>query len=111
MSYTLISERAHNAMKRYRCIWCSESILAGARYVREFSIFDGDVQKHCWHPECKDAAHTLFQEEGEDEFAPWENERPLSAGEQEFKSWDCALLTQGSLALGPNVKVNRPVVV
>ena len=100
MSYALISERSHMATKRYRCIWCGESIFAGTKYVREFSVYDGDVQKHCWHPECKDAANDFFREEGEDEFAPWENERPPSFGEQEYRSWDCLMLAQPSLTLG-----------
>lgn len=99
MSYALISERTHKALKRYRCIWCGEQIPMGTRYVREFSVYDGDVQKHKWHPECKDAAEEFFRESGEDEFAPWENERPLSHAEQEFQSWDCSLLAQGALAL------------
>ena len=99
MSYALISERAHKALKRYRCIWCGEQIPVGTRYVREFSVYDGDVQKHTWHPECKGAAEEFFRESGEDEFAPWENERPLSHAEQEFQSWDCSLLAQGMLAL------------
>ena len=99
MGYAMISERTHKARRRYRCIWCGESILPDTKYVREFSVYDGDVQKHCWHQECKDTAHKFFREEGEDEFAPWENERPLSFAEQEFQSWDCALLAQGSLIL------------
>ena len=78
MSYALISERAHKALKRYRCIWCGEQIPIGTQYVREFSVYDGDVQKHKWHPECKGAAEEFFRENGEDEFSPWENERPLS---------------------------------
>lgn len=99
MSYALISERAHKALKRYRCIWCGEQIPIGTRYVREFSVYDGDVQKHTWHPECKGAAEEFFRESGEDEFAPWENERPLSHAEQEFQSWDCSLLAQSALDL------------
>ena len=81
MSYALISERTHKALKRHRCIWCGEQIPMGTRYVREFSVYYGDVQKHKWHPECKDAAEEFFRESGEDEFAPWENERPLSHAE------------------------------
>jgi hypothetical protein len=99
MGYTLISEREHKAAKRYRCIWCGEQIPIGTRYVREFSVYDGDVQKHNWHPECKGAAEEFFRETGEDDFAPWENERPLSHAEQEFQSWDCSLLAQGVLDL------------
>lgn len=80
MGYALISERAHKAFKRYRCIWCGESILPGQQYVREFSTYCGDIQRHNWHPECKGAAEDFFREEGEDEFSPYENERPMTAG-------------------------------
>jgi hypothetical protein len=89
MGYSMISERTHKARKRYQCIWCGESILIGEQYTREFSVYDGDVQKHCWHHECKGAANSFFHEEGEDEFAPHENARPLSLSEQEYQSWDC----------------------
>lgn len=98
MSYQLISERSHKALKRYRCIWCGESILIGSQYVREFSRYDGDTQRHNWHPECKRVANEYFMGEGESEFFPFDNERPLTAGEQEFRSWDCALLAQARLA-------------
>jgi len=98
VSYQIISERTHKALKRYRCIWCGELILPGASYVREFSVYNGNTQKHAWHPECKDAASDWHLREGETEFIPWENERPPSFSEQEYRSWDCALLAQGRIA-------------
>jgi hypothetical protein len=96
MSYALISERAHKAMKRYRCIWCGESILPGQTYVREFSIYDGDTQKHKWHLECRDASAEYFREV-EEEFMPHEMERPATAAVLEYESWDCALLKQAAM--------------
>jgi hypothetical protein len=99
MGYALISERTHKALKRYRCIWCGESILAGQQYVREFSTYCGDIQRHNWHPECKEAADAYFQEGHDDEFSPWDNERPPTAGALEFESWDCALLKQTAMTL------------
>jgi hypothetical protein len=98
VSYQLISERTHKALKRYRCIWCGELVLPGTSYVREFSVYYGDVQKHAWHPECRDASAEYFRSGEDDEFMPWDNERPPSFAEQEYLSWDCALLAQGVLA-------------
>ena len=95
MSYTLISERSQRASKRYQCIWCGESILPGQLYVREFSTFEGDVQKHKWHPECRSASELYFREV-DNEFSPHENDRPPCPGTLEFESWDCALVTQAA---------------
>lgn len=100
MSYTLISERSHKALKRYLCIWCGELILPGQQYVREFSTYQGDVQKHKWHPECRDASAEYFREV-DDEFSPHDMERPPSPGALEFESWDCALLKQVALWSAP----------
>lgn len=96
MSYELISEVNSRAKKRYRCIWCGETIEPGDLYVREFSKFDGDIQHHKWHPECSAAAAVYFREV-DTEFSPWDNERPPTPGAVEFDSWDCALLAQGRI--------------
>lgn len=96
MGYTLISERTHKALKRYICIWCGESILPGQQYVREFSTYEGDVQKHKWHPECRDASEEYFREV-DNEFSPHDMERPASQEKLEYESWDCALLAAPGL--------------
>lgn len=95
--FTMISERTHRAARRYCCIWCGELILQGTLYVREFSTFDGEIQNHAWHPECRDAADAYFQTGENDEFSPYDNERPLSFAEQEYQSWDCAMLAQSRI--------------
>ena len=97
MSYMLISEREPRAAKRHRCIWCGESIPVGTRYIKEFGKFEGDLQHNHWHPECRDASAEYFNG-GEDEFIPFDNERPLSRAEAEYQSWDCTLLLQGRIA-------------
>ena len=76
MSYCLLSETAVRAQKPYRCIWCDQRIEKGERYVRECSIYDGDIQNHKWHPECINACHAEYMKTGEEELYPGENERP-----------------------------------
>lgn len=72
MSYTLFSEDARIAKKAHRCIWCGQRINLGARYIDERSIYDGNIQRHRWHPEC----HEDARREGEEELTPYDNERP-----------------------------------
>lgn len=96
MSYTLIRETSHIARKPHRCIWCGLRILAGERYIYEFSTYDGDTQRHKWHPECRAASREYFAE-GESEFSPHENERPPSAATLEYESWVVADLRQHRL--------------
>lgn len=72
MSYTLLSRNTRTAQKQHRCIWCGEDILPGESYVDERSVFDGDFQKHRWHPECEDD----FQAGHDDTFTPYSAERP-----------------------------------
>ncbi len=99
MSYTLISEKNYIARKPHACIWCGQRVVIGERYVREFSVFDGDTQKLKWHPECRQAALDGWRSGDDEEFSPGENERPPTAASIEFDSWDCSLLGQGRMAL------------
>lgn len=93
VSYSLIHETTQKATKRYLCIWCGEAVLPGHTYVREFSVYDGDTQKHKWHPECRNASAEYFRE-GDEEFLPHENERPASPAALEYESWDCSMLAK-----------------
>lgn len=68
MSYTLFTEHTRKARKEHRCIWCPEKIQAGEKYVDERSVYDGNIQRHRWHPECKTAADKFFRESREEEF-------------------------------------------
>lgn len=70
MGYELISETRPKARKEYPCIWCVEKILKGELHIREVSKYDGGLQDHRWHPECRDAASKYFHESGEEEFPP-----------------------------------------
>lgn len=68
MSYTLFSDFVRKARKPHKCIWCREPIALGETYHDERSVYDGNIQRHRWHPECQIAAHKFFREEHQDDF-------------------------------------------
>ena len=76
MSFTLFEKVPRKAHKAHRCIWCGQAIAVADPYLDERSVYDGNVQRHRWHPECDKAALDYFRESHEEEFQPWENERP-----------------------------------
>lgn len=75
MSFTLFSCDVRTARKRQVCIWCGEAIEPGTRYFDERSVYDGNVQRHRWHGECKADADVEFRK-GETDFSAGEAERP-----------------------------------
>jgi hypothetical protein len=77
--YTLLAEAFPAAKKAHRCIWCGESIPIGEKHRHEKSIYCGTFQDHRWHLECRDAANAELFDQGEEEFAPFDNERPVRA--------------------------------
>ena len=81
--YTLFEKVRRIAKKGHRCIWCGERILPGVRYFDERSIYDGNIQRHRWHLECERAADIHFCVEGEEEFDPYDNDRPHPLPESE----------------------------
>lgn len=76
MSYTLFSLDQRKAKKEHQCIWCGQKILVGEPYKDERSVYDGNIQRHRWHPECSDDSEKFFRESGDEEFDPYQNERP-----------------------------------
>lgn len=76
MSYRLFEMKTRKAAKQHRCIWCGQRIAIGESYDDERSVYDGNVQRHRWHPECRTFASDEIFEMGEEEFTPWDNERP-----------------------------------
>ena len=74
MSYSLIRESYPVARKPHKCIWCGQAIEAGAEYIDERSVYDGNMQNFAWHPECRRDSMVHFQYE--EEFEPYENARP-----------------------------------
>lgn len=97
MSCEVLSTAARIARKPHRCIWCWQSIQKGEAYVYEASVNHGDLQSHHFHPECYEAMHEAADYEGG--YVEWTPgmERPPTAGEVEYQSWDCAALAQGRL--------------
>ena len=74
MSYHRLKETKRTARKPHVCIWCGEVIDAGESYWDESSVFDGGMQHHKWHPECRDDAdESLLLDET---FVPYAAERP-----------------------------------
>ncbi len=76
MSYTLLSLKTRKAMKSHVCIWCGQKIEPRMEYLDERSVYDNQIYRQRWHPECHDAAGTEYFNSGEEEFTPWDNERP-----------------------------------
>lgn len=74
MSYALLSEIERTACKAHRCIWCPEKINAGEKYLHEKSVYEGDMQDHKWHHECRKASELFFKTEGP-EWEPHEFQR------------------------------------
>lgn len=70
MGYQLLSETQPVARNDYQCIWCPERILKGEKHIHEVSKYDGDLQDHRWHLECKKAADENFRKNEEPEFDP-----------------------------------------
>lgn len=73
MSYTLLKEATVTARKQYECIWCGQKIEKGEAYIREASVYEGEMQDLKWHPDCKSDAQVYFNETGDSEFLPYEH--------------------------------------
>lgn len=76
MTYHLFSDTVRKARKQHRCIWCGQAISPGDTYIDERSVYDGSIQRHRWHPECKACANEDMLDGGDQEFLAWSNDRP-----------------------------------
>ena len=77
MSYTLFEMPERVALRKaHRCIWCGQTIAIGEKYLDERSVYDGNIQRHRWHPECQAVAQKEYFSGGDEEFSPGENDRP-----------------------------------
>lgn len=74
--YTLFSLDERKARKAHACVWCGQPIKVGEKYLDERSVYDHNIQRHRWHPECLDVQRDQAREYGEEEFAAGEGERP-----------------------------------
>ena len=82
MSYELIRDLECTSRKEYKCIWCGELIPIATKYNWEFSKFDGHLQTHRWHMECRHAAQTDYDwNDSDGVFNPGEMKR----GTAEYK--------------------------
>lgn len=69
------------AKKEHRCTWCSQRILIGEKYARWANVDDSFFVSKM-HEECVGAMLDEFRETGDNEYLPFENERPsLNADE------------------------------
>jgi hypothetical protein len=76
MSYHLFSMIDRKAVKPHRCIWCGEAIGKSETYSDERSVYDGEVQRLRWHPECRADAEEGWARGDDAEFLPHSQERP-----------------------------------
>lgn len=67
------------AKKRHICSWCGQRIETGDAYKR-WRCYDGiDAGTVKMHPECCDVCTAELRKSGENEFTPYDNERPVAA--------------------------------
>ena len=63
------------AKKPHNCTWCGQKILMGERYSRWASVDDSYFTSKM-HEECVGAMLDEFRETRDNEYLPFENERP-----------------------------------
>lgn len=66
------------AAKPHRCTWCGQSIEKGEKHSMWKSV-DGGWFTNRMHPECADACAEECREWNDDEYQPYDNERPALA--------------------------------
>lgn len=66
------------ARVKHRCTWCSQDILPGERYLRWISV-DDSMYTNKMHPECHAACNEEYRDSGDNEYHPYDNERPPAA--------------------------------
>lgn len=77
MGYHCFSEKRQTARRNHRCIWCGNVVLAGSRYVRENSIYDGRHQNFAWHEACRADALAGWRAGADEEFIAGDAEMPF----------------------------------
>ena len=77
MSYTQFEcVRRTARRKEHTCIWCGKPIRIGDEYHDERGVYDGNIQRQRWHPNCLLFAQEECFSQGEEEFDPWDNLPP-----------------------------------
>jgi hypothetical protein len=65
------------ARKAHVCTWCGQSIQPSETYHRWISV-DDSMFTNKMHPECVDACHEELRKWNDDEYHPYDNERPAT---------------------------------
>lgn len=68
------------AAKAHRCEWCGEPIFKGEQHYQYTGVWQGDWQNWRMHTECHD--YSTLNNDVDDGFSPYENERPFKVPEQ-----------------------------
>jgi predicted RNA-binding Zn-ribbon protein involved in translation (DUF1610 family) len=66
------------AKKLHRCSWCGQRIEIGDSYKRWRCYDGGEAGTVKMHPECDEACAEELRKYGENEFMPYDNERPVA---------------------------------
>jgi len=78
MSWEVISSELRKARKPHKCIWCGQAIEPGIQYRYERVRGPDGMDFNPWHLECDEAHREGCRRDGDDEFSPYDNERPPS---------------------------------
>lgn len=74
--WEIISSELRKARKPHKCIWCGQAIEPGTEYRYERVRGPDGMDFNPWHLECDEAHREVSREYGDDEFTPYDNERP-----------------------------------
>lgn len=69
------NHRYPKARKDHRCEWCGETIPKGETHFQFTGVWKGDWQNWRMHKECEE--YSYLNDEMQDGFSPYENERPV----------------------------------
>lgn len=72
----------HVGRKVHRCIFCGQHTAVGSAYFKQSGVWDGVWFTGRYHPEC----WVALADEGNDEFSPYSNERPVPLAVQTTES-------------------------
>lgn len=75
-SWEVISSELRKARTTHKCIWCGQSIWSGTQYRYERVRGPDGMDFNKWHLECDEAHREAIRFDGDDEFVPYDNERP-----------------------------------
>ncbi len=80
--WEIISSELRKARKPHKCIWCGQAVVAGSTYRYERVRGPDGMDFNHWHLECDEAHREICRRYGDDEFVPYDNERPALTVEE-----------------------------